>query len=180
MTKIDLYRLHKAEYVAPKRPAFVDTKPAQYLAIRGESELGGTKFLAAIGVLYKIAFAIKMASKSAGRDYAVSKLECLWSSPQQWTLAIRTPDFIGKSQLRVAIQKLGVAGTEFVRLEEGRTVQILHVGPYPKIRETVGELWKFAEEHKLHFRGELHEIYLSDPRRVAPERLRTILRHPVR
>ncbi len=186
MVKIDLYCEHKSEYVAPKKPAFVEVGPAQYLTIGGNGEPGGTEFVAAIGALYNVAFTIKMASKKAGRDYAVAKLECFWSNPKNWRLAIRTPEFIGTHQLRETIGALKAKGkldeVAQVRLQkegEGRAVQMLHVGPYPKIRETVTKMSALAEEHGARFRGELHEIYLSDPRRVAPERLRTILRHPV-
>jgi hypothetical protein len=186
MAKVDLYRQHKAEYVAPKKPAFVQIGDAQYLTIGGDGEPGGVEFVAAIGALYNVAFTIKMASKKAGRDYVVAKLECFWSNPKDWRLAIRTPDFIGASELRETIVALKAknkpAEVTQVRLQkekEGRAVQMLQVGPYPKIHETVATMSAFAEEHGARFRGKLHEIYLSDPRRVAPERLRTILRHPV-
>jgi hypothetical protein len=186
MSKVDLYRQHKSEYVAPKKPAFIEIGNAQYLGIAGEGEPGGAEFLAAIGALYNVAFTIKMASKKAGREYVVAKLECFWSGPKNWRLAIRTPDFISAGELRGTIAALKakgkpaeVAQVRLTKVKEGRAVQVLHVGPYPKIREAVGKLSAFAEEHGARFRGELHEIYLSDPRRVAPERLRTILRHPV-
>jgi hypothetical protein len=174
MVKVDLYREHKTEYVAPKKSVFVEVGNAQYLTIGGTGEPGGTEFVAAISALYNVAFTAKMASKKAGRDYAVAKLECFWSGPKTWRVAIRTPDFIGANDLRETI-----AQVRLQKEKEGRVVQVLHVGPYPKIRETVASMSAFAEEHGSRFRGELHEIYLSDPRRVAPERLRTILRHPV-
>jgi hypothetical protein len=186
MAKVDLYREHKSEYVAPKKPAIIEVGSAQYLTIGGTGEPGGAEFVAAIGALYSVAFTVKMASKKAGREYVVAKLECFWSGPKNWRLAIRTPDFIGASELRQTIAALKaknkaaeVAQIRLQKEKEGRTVQVLHVGPYSKIREAVGKLSTFAEEHGTRFRGELHELYLSDPRRVAPERLRTILRHPV-
>jgi hypothetical protein len=186
MAKVDLYREHKTEYVAPKTPVFVEVGPAQYLTIDGTGEPGGTEFIAAIGALYNVAFTVKMASKKGGRDYAVAKLECFWSGPREWTLAIRTPDFIGASDLREAIAALKAKGKPadvgqvgLKNEKEGHVVQMLHVGPYSKIRETVARISAFAEENGSRFRGELHEIYLSDPRRVAPDRLRTVLRHPV-
>ena len=186
MVKVDLYRQYKDEYVAPKKPAFVEIGSAQYLTIGGDGEPGGAEFVAAIGALYNVAFTIKMASKKAGRDYAIAKLECFWSNPKDWRLAIRTPDFIGASDLRATIAALKakrkpgeVAQVRLKKETEGRSVQMLHLGPYPKIRGSVAKLAAFAEEHGARFHGELHELYLSDPRRVAPERLRTILRHPV-
>jgi hypothetical protein len=186
MVKVDLYRQHKSEYVAPNKPVFVEAGSAQYLTIGGTGEPGGTEFIAAIGTLYNVAFAMKMASKKAGSDYTVAKLECFWSGPKNWRLAIRTPEFIGGNELRETIAALkakgksaNVAQARLRKEKEGHSVQVLHVGPYSKIREVVGRLAAFAEEHSTRFRGELHEIYLSDPRRVSPERLRTILRHPV-
>lgn len=168
MTKIDLYQLHKTEYAAPKKPVLIECQPAQYLAIKGRGEPGGEAFQAAIAALYKSAFTIKMASKFAGRDYVVCKLESLWSDVQKWTLMIRTPDFITKADLPL------------IRLDEGRVVQLLHVGPYDRIGESVARMQEFAAAEKLKFRGAHHEIYLSDPRRVAPEKLRTIVRQSVR
>jgi hypothetical protein len=186
MAKVDLYREHKSEYVAPKKPVIMEVGSAQYLTIGGTGEPGGAEFVAAIGVLYNVAFTIKMASKKAGREYVVAKLECFWSGPKNWRLAIRTPDFIGASELRETISALRakgkpaeVAQVHLTKEKEGRAVQVLHVGPYSKIREAVANLSVFAQEQGARFRGELHEIYISDPRRVAPERLRTILRHPV-
>lgn len=168
MKKIDLYQLHKSEYVAPKKPVLIECQPAQYLAVKGKGEPGGEAFQAAIRKLYKTAFTIKMASKFAGRDYTVCKLEGLWPAIDRWTLMIRTPDFITK------------ADVPLIRLDEGRAVQVLHVGPYDRIPESVARMQEFAASEKLRFKGAHHEIYLSDPRRVAPERLRTILRQPVK
>ena len=168
MKKIDLYQLHKSEYVAPKKPVLIECQPAQYLAVKGKCGPGGEAFQAAIRKLYKSAFTIKMASKFAGRDYAVCKLEGVWRAKDDWTLMIRTPDFITK------------ADVPLIRLDEGRAVQLLHVGPYDKIGESVARMQEFAASEKLRFKGAHHEIYLSDPRRVEPARLRTILRQPVK
>ncbi len=174
MKKIDLYQLHKSEYAAPKKPVLLTCKPAQYLAIKGRGEPGGEAFQAAIGKLYKAAFTIKMASKFAGRDYVVCKLEGIWRAKDDWTLLIRTPDFIGASEVRQPGSQV-----KLEKLDEGRCVQVLHVGPYDGISAAVGRLQQFAAGEKLRLRGPHHEIYLSDPRRVAAARLRTILRQPV-
>jgi hypothetical protein len=198
--KIDLYKLHKDEYVAPKKPALVETKPASYLTVDGQGEPGGELFQARIGALYGMAYTIKMTSKFAGRDYVVCKLEGQWWSDEfggdfskvpmdkwQWKLLILTPDFIGEKELQQAADVLTKKGkspdVNLVKLEtmdEGLCVQMLHVGPYNKEGETVRVMNAFAEEQGLALHGLHHEIYLSDPRRVAPERLRTILRHPVK
>ena len=78
--KLDLYALHKDEYVTPKNPVLINAVPAQYLAIAGSGEPGGPVFQGKLGALYSVAFTIKMAKKFAGQDYAVSKLEGLWWS----------------------------------------------------------------------------------------------------
>jgi hypothetical protein len=147
-----------------------------------------------------MAFTIKMTRKFAGQqDYAVCKLEGQWWSelaadfarlPKDqwlWKLLIRTPDFIKDDDLRQAVAVLLKRGkgedVKRVRLEslvEGRCVQMLHVGPYEKEGETVAVMKAFAEKQQLGFAGKHHEIYLSDPRRVPPKRLKTIVRQPVR
>jgi hypothetical protein len=198
--KIDLYKLNKTEYAATRKPALVELKPATYLAIAGQGAPGGERFTRSIGALYGVAFTIKMTRKFAGQqDYAVCKLEGQWwSEPAQdfgklppdqwlWNLLIRTPDFITEEDLRQAVAVLLKRGkgqdVERVRLEsltEGLCVQMLHVGPYEKECETITMMKTFAENKRLEFSGKHHEIYLSDPRRVPAERLKTILRHPVR
>ncbi len=198
--KLDLYKLHKAEYAATREPALVELKPATYLTISGHGAPGGARFTASIGALYGVAFTIKMTRKFAGKqDYAVCKLEGLWwTEPEsdfgklppdqwRWDLLIRSPDFISEADLGQAVTVLLKRGkgedVKRVRLEslaEGRCVQMLHVGPYDRECETIAEMKAFAEQKRLEFSGKHHEIYLSDPRRVPPERLKTILRHPVR
>ena len=196
--KLDLYKLNKTEYAATRKPALVELKPATYLAISGQGAPGGELFAASIGALYGVAFTIKMPRKFAGQqDYAVCRLEGQWWSepasdfgklpPDQWLwkLLIRTPDFIKEEDLRQAVAVLLNRGkgedVKRVRLEslaEGLCVQMLHVGPYDKEPETIAVMKAFAEKQQLEFAGKHHEIYLSDPRRVPPERLKTILRVP--
>jgi hypothetical protein len=189
--KLDLYKTCKAEYAAPRRPTMVAVKPAQYLAIEGQGSPGGQEFVAGIGALYNVAFTVKMARKRAGKEYAICKLECAWENLQaprdkwKWQLLIRTPDFINAKDLQAAGVKLAAKGpriaqVQLVKLEEGSCVQMLHVGPYDKEPETMGQMEEFAAEARLRAAGRAHEIYLSDPRRVAPAKLRTILRLPVK
>jgi hypothetical protein len=187
MKKLDLYLEHKSEYVAPKKPVLVDVRPAQYLAIAGRGKGGGPEFQKKLGALYNVAFTVKMAIKAAGRDYGVCKLEGLWRSDQDWTLIIRTPDFIAAKDVKDAVRKLRekgkdaeVAEVEIERLHEGRVVQMLHVGPYDREQGTIEAMREFAAAAGMRFGGLHHEIYLSDPRRVAAETLRTILRYPVK
>ncbi len=188
--KIDLYKLHKNEYAATPRPRLVDVGPAVYLAIDGQGAPGTERFTEAIGAHYGVAFTVKMTRKFGGeQDYAVSKLEALWQSlkkPWRWTLLIRTPEFVTREELGRAaavLRKRGRApGAERVTLAsiaEGRCVQTLHVGPSAEEQKTIAVMKAFAEDKGLRFDGVHHEIYLSDPRRVAPARLRTILRQPV-
>jgi hypothetical protein len=198
--KFDLYKEFAADYVTPKEPVIVNIKRAQYLAIAGRGEPGGKAFQAAIGALYNVAFTVKMARKFSGRDYTVSKLEGLWcvddpnlsfldSPPQSWIwkLMIRVPDFITEKEVAATIEKLlakdkpkEVASVKLEDLHEGKCVQILHVGPYDKERPTIAEMHAHAVSNGLEFCGLHHEVYLSDPRRVAPAKLRTILRHPAK
>ena len=195
--KLDLYKTHKDEYATPKQPVLLPTKPAHYLAISGQGAPGGDSFTARIGALYAIAFTVKMTRKFAGlQDYAVGKLEGQWffddepakvpKDQWRWKLLIRTPDFVTKADLdraAVTLLKRGKAAevkeVKLERINEGRCVQMLHVGPYEREHETVAKMKSFAEQKGLQLAGPHHEIYLSDPRRVPPERLRTILRQPV-
>ena len=199
--KIDLFKEHKAEYKATSKLAFVETTIAQYLMIDGHGAPGGVVFEECIGALYSMAFTIKMTRKFAGQgDYTVCKLEGLWFTedggddfaaiPQdkwQWTLMIRTPDCVKQADLDKAVEALLKKGkaekVKDVRLEilkEGKCVQILHVGPYDKVGEAIEKMQAFTKENSLSFTGKHHEIYLSDPRRVAAERLKTTVRRSVR
>jgi hypothetical protein len=198
--KLDLYKEHKAEYVAAKAPVLMKVGPAKYLAVEGRGEPGGEAFTAAVGALYGSAFTIKMTRKFAGKgDYKVCGLEGLWWTDRQirsfadlppraewqWKLLIRVPEFIGATDLKAALAALvkkGKAPQTPVRLEtirEGLCVQMLHVGAYGDEPRTVAAMETLMRENGLTFKGPHHEIYISDPRRVAPERLKTILRHPV-
>ncbi len=196
--KIDLFKQHKADYVARKKPSWVEIAEAPYLAIDGTGEPGGEGFQARVGALMAVAYTMKFDSKAAGRDYVVCKLEGIWhglgeadlhdTSPESWhwRLLIRVPDFISAADVATAARKVmdqqGRAANLDVRLdslEEGRCAQMLHVGPYDREPETVAVMADFAESEGFSLVGPHHEIYLSDPRRVEPERLKTILRYPV-
>src|SRR5690242_11015006 len=109
--KLDLYKIHKSDYVTPKKPVLIKIKPAQYLAVDGQGAPGGDRFTACIGALYGVAFTVKMTRKFAGKqDYAVCKLEGQWffagdpaATPKaqwKWKLLIRTPDFIQAKDLQ--------------------------------------------------------------------------------
>lgn len=199
IAKLDLYQINKTEYATPRNPVLLRIAKAAYLGIAGRGKPGGEAFEQAIGALYSVAFTIKMASKFAGRDYGVCKLEGLWwvdsghtfmTEPKdqwQWRLLIRTPDFIGKREIEAARKKLAEKGkeplykeVELTVLNENQCVQMLHIGPYDREPESIAQMEAFAAAQGYRFDGLHHEIYLSDPRRVAPEKLRIILRIPVR
>ena len=198
--KIDLFKLNKQEYATPKRPTLIEMKPARYLGICGEGPPGGDVFQITIGALYGMAFTLKMTRKFGGeQDYVVCKLEgqywdpagtcdTLAAPPKEllWKLMIRTPDFVTAAELKRARKALTDKGKgervdEVVleKLSEGRCLQMLHVGPYEKEHETLAVMQEHAEREGLRWHGRHHEIYLSDPRRVPAERLKTILRRPV-
>ncbi len=199
--KIDLCKQYKDQYAAPKKPILVTVGEATYLAIRGRGAPGGPEFTDKIGALYGAAFTIKMTRKFAGlQDYVICRLEAQWwldgsghdfaNVPQDqwnWKLMIRTPPFVEQQELDQAVEKLLKKGkaprADQVKLEsitEGLCVQMLHVGPYEEEGRSILAMKAFADGQGLAFHGRHHEIYLSDPRRIPPERLRTILRLPVR
>jgi hypothetical protein len=196
-SKIDLIKIHKADYVAPKKPVLLDIKPARYLIVDGEGKPGGDVFQARIGALYAMAYTVKMTRKFGGQqDYTIGKLEGRYLDLDQkpmpemnawrWQLMIRTPDIVAKAELEKAVTALRKRGKEgdaaLVRLEdmhEGLCVQMLHVGPYDQEGKTVEVMCDFAKSQGMRFSGPHHEIYISDPRRVEPARLKTILRLPV-
>ncbi len=196
--KLDLYKAYRSEYVTPKKSTLVEVGPARYLTVDGQGEPGGAAFTSAVGALYAASYTIKMASKAAGRDYKVAHLEGLWwtdtgdfmatpKSQWEWKLMIRVPDFIGPDELdraKASLKSKGKLAPDIeVRLEdieEGSCVQLLHVGPYDREEESIRSMAAYAVAEGMELHGRHHELYLSDPRRVAPERIRTILRHPVR
>lgn len=195
--KLDLYAEHKNEYAAGKMPALVRVGPAKYLGITGRSAPGAEEFVRAVGALYNVAFTIKMARKFAGKDYTVTKLEGLWwpdgvgaeptsTTIWNWQLLLRVPPFITNRELDGTIEGLLAKGkiedvrrVQLVEIKEGQCVQILHTGPYTEEKETIEKMRTFAAQAGRSFSGKHHEIYLSDPGRVKPEKLKTILRQPL-
>jgi hypothetical protein len=201
MKKIDLFKeLKQQDYKASKNPAFITTRKDQYLSIEGKGAPGGEEFTRKIGALYAMAYTVKMTRKFGGKqDYVIGKLEAQWWGkngddnffllpPEQWNwkMLMRTPECVGKDELENASATLLEKGKEpevkEVRLEplhEGKCIQMLHIGPYDRENETIEQMKEFAGSRGYSFNGLHHEIYLSDPRRVPPERLKTILRIPV-
>ena len=198
--KVDLFKqFKKTEYAQPKKPTLVEIDEGCYLCIDGGGEPGGDEFTAKVGALYAMAYTIKMRRKFDGRrDYVIGKLEGQWWSDRgpdlknipkaewRWKLMIRTPDFVTLAELEQAAKILVEKGkdpevTNVKReiLSEGPCVQMLHIGPFEQEWETISQMLEFAQQQGYESHGRHHEIYLSDPRRVPPERLKTILRMPV-
>ena len=195
----DPFRDARGEYAASAAPRLVDVAAAPFLTVTGRGAPGGEAFTAAVGALFGGAWTIRMARKRAGQAFKVAPLEGLWwgrtfdgdftAEPRDawnWTLLVRVPAFVSPADLRAAQAVLAAKGrldaerlVKLERLREGRCVQALHLGPYSEERPTIERMLAFAAERGLRFRGRHHEIYLSDMRRVAPEKRRTILRVPV-
>lgn len=194
--ELDSYRARSGEL------RLVDVPPQSYLMIDGHGDPNTAPAYAdALAALYPVAYALKFASRRAlGRDFVVMPLEALWWADDMtaftsardkarwdWTVMILQPEWITPVLLddarATAAAKGGSPALDEIRLEtleEGRCVQTLHVGPYDDEAAVLARMHdEFVPDAGLRLAGKHHEIYLSDPRRVAPERLRTILRQPV-
>jgi hypothetical protein len=200
-TKIDRKRELKELYSARAgEPRLVDVPELSYLTVSGIGEPGGEPFRQAIDALYTMSYTLKFLLKRSaqGLDFVVMPLQALWGgdpadfpagrrSAWEWTLMILQPDqmtgdLVERAREDAAKKKdlPALANLCLERLREGTVVQILHVGPYDTERATIEHLHAFMAERGLAFAGRHHEIYLSDPSRTAPGKLRTILRQPVR
>ncbi len=205
----DYKKEYKEFYMPGKKPSIVEVPAMNYIAVRGEGDPNeeGSAYKAAIELLYGIAFTIKMSKKGDHRiegyfDYVVPPLEGFWwqegvqgvdyahKEDFQWISVIRLPDFVTEEDFRWAVaeaeqkKQKDFSKVEFLHYEEGLCVQCMHIGPYDDEPETVALMHRYAEEQgytlditdsRMH-----HEIYLSDARRVAPEKLKTVVRHPIR
>ncbi|HRI61231.1 MAG TPA: GyrI-like domain-containing protein, partial [Saprospiraceae bacterium] len=162
-----------------------------------------TPFHQAIEALYGTAYTLKFMFKDQPKpggwfDYVVPPLEGLWwmkgdkpfdtKRPEdwRWTLMIMLPDFITPAMVDKAMGQLrdkknppGLSRLRMEAFEEGKAVQIMHIGPYDQEGPAIAKLHTFAAENSLELRGKHHEIYLSDPNRTAPEKMKTVLRQPV-
>jgi hypothetical protein len=199
MDKVDLFKLHKGDYVAPKNPQCCNVANACYLTIDGKGAPGEENFNDAVAALYAIAYTVKMTRKKNNLgDYVICKLEArYWSINQvclsrlnksewHWQLMIRTPAQVAVSDIEQAAKVLtakgkssGVNKIKLIEHEFADCIQMLHVGPYEEENRTIEHMLAFAEQAQLSVTGEHCEIYLSDPRRIPAERLKTILRMPV-
>jgi hypothetical protein len=196
---IDLTKEDKKYYSAKTEPQFVEFTKLSYLAIEGKGEPAGKTFTEAVQALYPLAYDIKGVYKKDDRDFAVAKLEGLWwvksnmpalevpRSEWYWKLLIRLPDFVTfeivENVKQEVIKKKGVdliKEIKFEKITEGKCVQVLHIGPYSTEPETIEKMRKAMKENDLTENGFHHEIYLSDPRKTPPQKMKTILRQPVK
>jgi hypothetical protein len=207
MEKLDLARKYKSYYTAKTEPEIIELPTVTYLTITGKGDPSSRAFTDKLETLYPVAYAIKFMAKATGHDFVVPKLEGLWwfdderfglltmeEAPLRiprdewhWRLLIRIPEFVTEDLVEEAkasvLRKKNmplVADTALYTMTEGKVLQMLHVGPFDREPETLLQMQKFSEKHSLKKNGLHHEIYLSDFRRTAPEKLKTILREPVK
>lgn len=193
--ELDCYAATRSEF------RILEVPPANYLMIDGEGDPNTPVFAEATESLYPLAYTIKFASKrELGRDYVVPPLEGLWwaddmaaftarrdKSRWSWTLLIMQPEWIEASLVEASRRTVEAKGAptrlhdiRFATLDEGLCVQTLHVGSFDDEAPVLARLHdEFIPANGLRMTGRHHEVYLSDPRRTAPEKLRTILRQPV-
>lgn len=205
----DYKKEYKEFYMPPKKPTIVNVPKMNYIAVRGQgnpNEEDG-EYKKAIGLLYGIAFTIKMSYKGTHKiegyfQYVVPPLEGFWWQDNvigidysqkekfQWIAVIRLPDFVTKEEFDWAVEeatkkkKEDFSKVEYFTYEEGMCVQCMHIGSYDEEPLTVEKMHAYMEEQgyelditekRMH-----HEIYLSDPRRTSEEKLKTVVRHPIK
>jgi hypothetical protein len=204
--KLDLRKVFKHLYTPPsKHVVEVDVPPLNFIMLDGSGDPNtALEYQQAIEVLYGLSYTLKFASKKAGIDYPVMALEGLWwmedmgekygdfdfardKSLWRWTMMMMQPDHISQDEMHTAIndlrRKRNPPALDKVRLErfhEGLSAQIMHIGPYSAEKPTIDRIHSYIEEHGYEPTGKHHEIYLGDPRRAQPEKLRTVIRQPMR
>ncbi len=205
----DFKKEYKEFYLPKNRPEIVTVPRANYIAVRGQGDPNaeGGAYQQAIGVLYALAYTLKMSYKTDYRiqgfyDYVVPPLEGFWrqegvegidygnKAAFQWTSVIRLPDFVTEKDLAWAVEttekkkKLDCSAAAFLTVDEGLCVQILHLGPFDEEPASVALMDAYIRErgyvNDLSEQRQHHEIYLSDARKVEPARWKTVIRHPIR
>lgn len=205
----DFKKEYKEFYLPKNKPQIVNVPKANYIAIRGQgnpNEEGGA-YKRAIGILYAVAYTLKMSYKTDYKidgfyEYVVPPLEGFWwqdgicgvdyskKDEFNWISIIRLPDFITRENFDWAVKtasekkKVDCSKAEFLTIEEGLCVQIMHIGSFDDEPASLEKMDKFLEENgykkdfsdtRLH-----HEIYLSDPRKSTPDKQKTVIRHPIK
>lgn len=205
--KFDFKKEYKDLYLPKQKPVLIDVPKMHFIMVDGKGAPGSEQYQNAMELLYSLTFTIKM-SKMTGEqpvgyfEYVVPPLEGLWwsekgaldtSMPREewlWTSMIRQPEFVTQDSYRWAVEKatqkkpeLDFSLARFEELEEGMCVQMMHVGPYSEEERSMALMRRFLEENGwMDASGrdrKHHEIYLGDPRKTAPEKLKTVLRIPV-
>ena len=205
----DFKKEYREFYLPKAKPELVTVPPANYVAVRGEGDpnVEGGAYQQAIGVLYAVAYTLKMSYKTDHRidgfyEYVVPPLEGFWQQDGvqgvdytnkaafRWTSVIRLPEFITREDFAWAVEtaskkkKLDCSRAEFLTVDEGLCVQIMHLGPFDEEPASVALMDAYLLEngYENDFSGARlhHEIYLSDPRKVPPEKWKTVIRHPIR
>ena len=209
MTAFDYKKEYKEFYLPPRKPQIVEVPAMNFLAVRGMGDPNEEEgdYKAAIGLLYGIAYTIKMSKMGKHKiegyfDYVVPPLEGFWwqdgvqgvdytrKDKFQWISLIRLPEFVTREEFDWAIQEASVkkqmdfSKVEFFTYHEGLCVQCMHIGPYDNEPVTVREMERYAKEqgYELDFSDQRyhHEIYLSDVRKCKPENLKTVIRQPIK
>ena len=205
----DFKKEYREFYLPGKKPQIVTIPKMNYIAVRGSGDPNdeGGEYKKAIELLYSIAFTIKMSKRSDHRiegyfDYVVPPLEGFWwqdgvtgidyghKEDFKWISVIRLPDFVSKVDFDWAVsqaankKKMDFSQVEFITIEEGMCVQCMHTGSYDDEPATVELMHRYMDEQGYELdisdTRRHHEIYLSDARKVAPEKLKTVIRHPIR
>ena len=193
--KLDFKKTEKPFY-SGKRGIWqqIELPPMQYLSVAGiGAPTVHNAYAEAMGGLFPVAYAIKFSSKAAGRDFVVPPQSTQWWADDpsafvedrrdewRWNAMIRMPDWVEEADVKAAMAAKQVTGVVLRPLREGQCFQCLHVGPFADEAPVLADLHDHVMPAAgMTFNGPHHEVYLSDPRRTAPEKLRTILRQPVR
>ena len=197
--KLDLTKAHPAYYKAKQTPAIEEFSAYDYLTIQGQSAPEDKLFTGAIETIYPVAYAIKFICKGREQDFVVPKMEGQWWVEDErpfeqvpryawhWRILIRMPDFVDKSTFATAINNLKTKGkpirledVKFEKIDEGKCVQMLHIGSYEEEQETIRQIFQKIEEENLRINGHHREIYISNPMRTPAWKLKTIIRYPVK
>lgn len=199
--KIDLKKQHKAFFAPKKTPGIVEIPALPYLMIDGAGAPESEAFKDAVAALFSAAYTLKFLVKGSGRtDFAVAPFGARWWADDmsafvagrrddwQWTVMIMQPDHVTAADLDATLAELSrkkkrVPTHDKLRLEtleEGTCVQVLHLGPYADEGPVIAGMHAYAEEQGYALTGKHHEVYLSDPRRTAPEKLKTVLRQQLK
>lgn len=200
MKKVDYKKELKHLYgSSSKKVVIVEVPSMNYFMVDGEGGPAAESYQQAIEALYGLSFTVKLnVKKGVGPDYTVMPLEGLWwakditafSADRKdewlWKMMIMQPDYVtakhvnaATKQLREKKNPLALDKIRFESYHEGLSVQILHIGPYDDEGPTIAQMHKFIDENGYQLHMKHHEIYLSDPRRSKPEKLKTVLRQPI-